>query len=127
MPKPEDLKRAYGSVVWAESNRNTVYFRLSGSDRIYFYPSRAGDMETVSSYLSPAVAPQVSVLYGPPQSGQSPVWEISARDRPLRTYEQVRLDWMSSSQWSMWGGLALLLAAAYLFRISRTERNSSEA
>ena len=127
VPKPEDLKRADGSVTWAESNRNTVYFRLSGSDRIYFYPSQAGDIATVSSYLSPAVGPHVSVLYGPPESGQSPVWGISAQGRPLRTFEQVHDAWTSSGQWAKLGGLALLLAAVYLYRLSRTQSNASEA
>jgi len=127
VPKQEDLKRVNGSVTWAESSRNAVYFRLSGSERIYFYPSRAGEMATVSSYLSPAVGPQVSVLHGPLVSGQGPVWGIDGQDRPLRTYDQVRQAWISSGQWAKWGGLALLIAAAYLYRQSKAERIASEA
>jgi len=127
VPKPNDLNRASGNVVWAESNRYTVFFRLSDSDRTYFYPSKAGDLAVVGSYLSPAVGPQVSVLYGPPESGQSSVWEITSRDQPLRTYEQIRQHWTTDNHRGRWGGLVLLLAAVYLYRESRKENAASEA
>ena len=119
VPKATELKSASGSVMWAEATRYAVRFRLSGANRTYVYPLKAGNLAEVSSFLSPAVSPKVSVLYGPSKSGESQVWEITAQDRQLRTYEQVSQSWTEDNHWARWGGLALLLAAAYLYRESR--------
>ena len=127
VPSLPELMQATGIVTWAEADRTTVYFRLSGSDRTYLYSSKAGDLSAVSSYLSPAVGPQVSILYGPHESLQNPVWEISTPDRSLRTYEQIQRDWTESNNWAVLGGIALLLAAAYLYRESKKEDAPSEA
>jgi hypothetical protein len=127
VPSPSSLKQASGNVTWAESDRTSVFFRLSGSDRTYVYASRAGDLAAVSSYLSPAFGPKISVLYGPDEATHNPVWEISAYSRPLRTYEQVQHDWTRNNNWAVLGGVALILAAAYLYRESTRETAPSEA
>lgn len=131
IPPRAGLQQASGRVVWMESTRNAVRFRLEGTPQALGYLSKSNAMGQVRDALGHAGKTTVTVLFdaadvsGPLFSDErySTVYELHVGARSVRTHQQVAQAWASDEAWAGWLGLVFAVFGLYgLFGARRLAR-----